>query len=125
LQKSCFYSCYPRHISRQKFFCIAGLLFTAQFGGIKGQGCYVRHISNNPKILFSSCYRAHISLLQDFFRQSCNAAHNSKNSVLEGCYSQHFLKIPQKIRTAPFLFKKIFFCVVIRGTLLSAAQFGC
>lgn len=77
------------------------------------------------KFSFSSCYRAHISLLQDFFRQSCNAAHNSKNSVLEGCYSQHFLKIPQKIRTAPFLFKKIFFCVVIRGTLLSAAQFGC
>lgn len=52
LQKSCFYSCYPQHISRQKFFCIAGLLFTAQFGGIKGQSCYVRHISNNPKILF-------------------------------------------------------------------------
>lgn len=44
LQKSCFYSCYPQHISRQKFFCIAGLLFTAQFGGIKGPSCYVRHI---------------------------------------------------------------------------------
>ena len=102
-------------------------------------GCYLRHNSavsrgrvvmygtfqTTRKFSFSSCYRAHISLLQDFFRQSCNAAHNSKNSVLEGCYSQHFLKIPQKIRTAPFLFKKIFFCVVIRGTLLSAAQFGC
>lgn len=85
-----------------------GLLVCAQFA-LQGRGCYRRH---NTRIFQHGCYSAHIFLRQDFSIRPVGRLRTFLTFpffVPGGCYTRHFLKIPQNFLCRHFPAKKLFY----------------